>query len=272
MNNGSSLSSPSARPPVEQSSSNFNLRVLDDGLLNTGSFSRKSSLAPSDSASQMINDNLKNPPRVPGLWEGVFRVRRIKEEGKRVFRFHCLQPGCKSTFAASSSSTTLTYHIKSKHRDFYQQRSQGKGVDRSSLTQTTLDMSLVPEAKQNKIKAALEWVIGDLLPFSTLDSELFQAMARSNISNMKPPCGATVRDLLLDHRMTLVARLKGLMDRTLVHGAITVDGWSSRSNRTYLEITFHWLDGDFRAHDCALDLQPRPFPHAAADIASFLRR
>ncbi|KAI8604874.1 hypothetical protein EDD21DRAFT_411665 [Dissophora ornata] len=134
-----------------------------------------------------------------GLCEGVFKPRRVKEEGKRVFKFHCLQLECESTFAASSSSTSLTYYIKSKHRDLYKEPSKWKQVDMlssSSLTQTALDMSSVPAAKRNKIyMVTLEWIIGDVFLFSTLDSELFQTMVQSYISSVKAPYGATVRAL-----------------------------------------------------------------------------
>jgi hypothetical protein len=130
----------------------------------------------------------------------------------------------------------------------------------------------VPQAKRDKIvTATLEWLIGDLLPFSTLDSEYSKAMVRAYITSLAPPCAATVRGSLLSHRLALMERLKDLMDRTLIHGAITIDGWSSGS-KSFYRITMHWLDADFRMVDCSLDMAPMPFLHDAPSIARLIRK
>ena len=197
------------------------------------------------------------------------------EGGKRVFKFVCLQPGCHTALSKTSSSTTLSYHFKAKHHEAYVEKR--KGVDRpapaQSMIQTSLDMAPVPKAKCDKIqRALLEWLIADLLPFSTLDSVHFKAVVKSFIPNLAPPCAATIRASLLDHRITMTERLKDLMDRTLVSGAITVDGWSSRSHKSYLGITLHWLDEDFRMMECALDMAPQPHPHTAANTARLIRK
>lgn len=143
----------------------------------------------------------------------------------------------------------------------------------STLHQTVLTMAPVSKLQRDKIyTATLEWLIGDLLPFSTLDSDLFQDMVKSYISNIDPPCSATIRALLLDHRIKLTERLKDLLDRTLVYGAITVDGWTSQSNRSYLGITLHWLDENFTTYECALDMAPQSERHTAANTARLIRK
>ncbi|KAG0300570.1 hypothetical protein BGZ97_003164, partial [Linnemannia gamsii] len=128
-------------------------------------------------------------------------------------------------------------------------------------------MAPIPPAKRDKIATAtLEWLIGDLLPFSGLDSEHFKAMVRAYIPNLAPPCSASIRSSLLKHRLGLMERLKELMERTLIHGAITIDGWSSGS-KSFYGITMHWLDADFRMMDCTSDMAPMPFPHDTPSIA-----
>ena|SRR5690349_15935070 len=110
-------------------------------------------------------------------------------------------------------------------------------------------MASVPKQKRDKIyTATLEWLIGELLPFSTLDSDLFAAMVRAYVPNIDPPCSARIRALLLDHRFKLTEQLRDLLERTLIYGAITVDSWTSRSNKSYLGITLHWLDENFVAY------------------------
>lgn len=134
-------------------------------------------------------------------------------------------------------------------------------------------MASVPKQKRDKIYiATLEWLIGDLLPFSTLDSDLFRAMVKAYIPNIDPPCSATIRALLVDHRLKLTEQLRDLLDRTLIYGAITVDSWTSRSNKSYLGITPHWLDENFMSYECALDMVPQPERHTAANTARLIRK
>jgi hypothetical protein len=134
-------------------------------------------------------------------------------------------------------------------------------------------MAHVPKPKHDKIyTATLEWLIGDSLPFSTLDSDPFQNMVKECISNIDPPCSSTIRGLLVGHRNRLTERLKDLFDRTLVYGAITVDSWTSKSNKSYLGITLRWLDENFQSYECALDMAPLLECHTAANTARKIRK
>ncbi|KAG0059289.1 hypothetical protein BGZ89_000528 [Linnemannia elongata] len=97
-------------------------------------------------------------------------------------------------------------------------------ADNKQLQQTTLTMVFVPKQKRDKIyKATLELLIGELMPFSNLDSDLFGAMVKAYIPNIDPLCSPTIRALLLDRRVKLTEQLKDLLNRTLMYGAITVD-------------------------------------------------
>lgn len=195
------------------------------------------------------------------------------ESGRCIFKFFCLQSGCQASFSKTSSSTTLSYHIKAKHHAEYIAMAKKKSIEWPpiSLIQTSLDMAPVSKAKRDKtLVATLDWLVGDLLPFSTLDSERFRAMIRTYTPNQDPPCAATAHASLLDYCIKLTERLKDLTDRTLLHGSITVDSWTSQSNKSYFGITLHWLDDDFKQYECALDLVPQPHPHTAANTACII--
>ncbi|KAI8600849.1 hypothetical protein EDD21DRAFT_430441 [Dissophora ornata] len=95
-----------------------------------------------------------------------------------------------------------------------------------SECQATLDMSPVPAAKWSEVyMATLEWIIGDLLPFSTLDSELVQAMVRSYISMLSQPIvGAAARtDATIGLPSTGWKETSGYMDfRTSIVKAVDI--------------------------------------------------
>ncbi|KAF9315464.1 hypothetical protein BG006_003744, partial [Podila minutissima] len=100
-------------------------------------------------------------------------------------------PGCQASFSKTSSSTTMSYHMKAKHCAAYVALVKIKGTDwpAASLVQTSLDVMPVSKARRDKtLVATLEWLIGDLLPFSTLDSECFRAMIKTYSPNQDPPC------------------------------------------------------------------------------------
>lgn len=130
--------------------SSFTLSTEDDNLGSTlhsdvvpvynDTTSEMSSITPSASASQITNDDPNNPPRIPGKdhhnmiyykhfrfdiiktstylwtmigqWGDYFSSRCAMESGRRIFKFFCLQPGCQASFSKTSSSSTLSYHMK----------------------------------------------------------------------------------------------------------------------------------------------------------------
>ncbi|KAI7824628.1 ribonuclease H-like domain-containing protein [Gamsiella multidivaricata] len=49
------------------------------------------------------------------------------------------------------------------------------------------------------------------------------------------------------------------------------DSWSSRSNKPYLDITLHWIDNDFNALECTLEMIPQPYPHTISATARLIR-
>ncbi|KAF9920481.1 hypothetical protein FBU30_009695 [Linnemannia zychae] len=247
--------------------SSFDLSLTVDDLFSmpgnpvSRDLSNLTSVTPSSSVSQSINDDPDEPPKVPEMY---FEARRVLENGVRIYKFYCLH--CNSKYAKKSGGSTLTYHFKTQHRPLYKElieRKQNRIT--TTLHQTVLTMASIPKIKRDKIyMATLEWLIGDLLPFTTLDSTLFRAMVNSYIFNIDPPYSATIRSLLFDNRIKLTARLQHLISRTLVYGAITVESWMSKSNRSYLGVSLHWLDENFRPYECALDMAPQSERHTAA--------
>lgn len=126
------------------------------------------SITPSSSASQTLNDDPNNIPNVPGDWGPYYEARRTLEDGQPVYKFFCVQPGCPHKYARTSGPSTLSYHIRRKHRSVYMEycsKKDGGKTDNKQLQQTTLTMASVPKQKRDKIyTATLEWLIGDLLP------------------------------------------------------------------------------------------------------------
>ncbi|KAF9946961.1 hypothetical protein BGZ72_011000, partial [Mortierella alpina] len=83
------------------------------------------------------------------------------------------------------------------------------------------------------------------------------------------PCSVTVRGRLANRTlyMYLEDMLKVRLAESLEFGSLTTDSWTSAANRPYMSVTLHWLDKDFHLNECALALEPQPYPHTAQPTA-----
>lgn len=148
-------------------------------------------------------------PSMIGDWGPYYEPCHVMVNGKHIFKFFCINPGpsCATGLSKHSSLSTLKYHFEHKHHAAYIEKNKKKdGPTQSTptLVQTHLNMAPIPQAKCDKIvTVTLEWLIRDLLPFSTLDLEHYKAMVRAYIPNLAPPCAATVHSSLLNHQLAL---------------------------------------------------------------------
>ncbi|KAF9153700.1 hypothetical protein BG015_002828 [Linnemannia schmuckeri] len=85
------------------------------------------------------------------------------------------------------------------------------------------------------------------------------------------PCAATIRNRFHNYRLGLQEMIEKLLSDTFTVGLMTIDDWTSNSNRPFMGIFLHWLDSEFRGYECTLDLVPHPYPYNAESIAKLKR-
>jgi hypothetical protein len=205
---------------------------------------------------------------VQGMFKHSFEARRVMYKLNRTWRLFCLEPNCTHQFSPKSSSTTLCKHFLACHPQALAKLEKKK----TESTQPTIEDVTAESRRQAVVTSALQWIISDMLPFSTFNSVAFREFMATCNSGLKLPCSATVRSHLTKHRLRLTESLRGLMDKTLIYGSLTADGWSSGSNKPYLGITLHWLDSNFNYFECALDMAPQPYPHTAVAITRLMSK
>ena len=86
------------------------------------------------------------------------------------------------------------------------------------------------------------------------------------------PCSVTVRGTLADRTLYLEDMLKDRLAESLEFSSLTTDSWTSAANRPYMSVTLHWLDKDFHLDECALALEPQPYPQTAQPTALLKRK
>lgn len=202
-----------------------------------------------------------------GRWKLYFQSRRGTLNDKPVWKWYCLQPHCDKSFVQSGGGGSLTYHMTTCHRDLFNR------VSIEANKQLTLTEMMVPASKKDKVAySGLQWLIADFLPFSTFDSPNFRQFMKTTSPMLTLPSAATVRSKLPTYRLQLYTKVVELMDRTMVGGSMTMDSWTSRSNRPFLAVTFQWLDRHFQQHECVLDMAPQPYPHTGPETARLVSK
>lgn len=198
------------------------------------------------------------------------------EEGTYEHKFICRK--CNKPLSPNNASHTLKYHLTTHRADKGKGRAADDGVSGQhglggGLVQTTLTgTSTTVQKKEAIIKAALTWVVTTYIPFSTFDSDSFRALVHLINPIISMPCAATVRDRLHNYRLGLQMRIEQLLSETFKVGSMTVDDWTSDSNRPFMGITLHWLDSEFKGYECTLDLVPHPYPHNGESIAKLISK
>jgi len=160
------------------------------------------------------------------------------------------EPGCGAILSVEKSASALDKHYSRKHRVTYATIKATQQPTGPLLVQTTpLPRPLSPARQQQLLSASLNWVVSQQLPFSIFDSKEFKQFAFAISPYVAPPCSATIRNNLQNHRHILSDKLRAILDRTLLYGAITADGWSSTGtlesrctgSMTHFAITnVHW--------------------------------
>ncbi|KAG0409789.1 hypothetical protein HPB47_013098 [Ixodes persulcatus] len=116
-----------------------------------------------------------------------------------------------------------------------------------------------------------------LQPFSVVEEPSFIDMIRCAIPEYVVPSRKTfsrtvVPNLYEAKKKELKERVRNVFDNGGAECVtLTTDGWTSRAGDSYVCVTAHMMDQDFRQHAYALVCQPMPQEHTGENIAQFLR-
>jgi hypothetical protein len=131
-----------------------------------------------------------------------------------------------TTYAAGTSTSTLLKHYNKFHAPKEQHIITNYFPTQNSKS---------PDEKRNFCLKQL--IIGDDLPFSLVESEVFRNYTSSLNADFKLPCRQTfskkIEDLFNEFKENLISYLKTISSKI----SITVDGWTSPNFQPYIGIT-----------------------------------
>jgi hypothetical protein len=118
----------------------------------------------------------------------------------------------------------------------------------------------------------MDWIVGDNLPFSVVESERFRHFIHSLNLVWLTPSRPIIANLIKKEYQYAVIHVKNLLRtaKGLIH--LTFDGWTSRRNDSYLGINAYFVDNNWNRRSVLLVVQPFQNSHTRSHIADLVAK
>ncbi|GES96419.1 zinc finger BED domain-containing protein RICESLEEPER 2-like [Rhizophagus clarus] len=171
----------------------------------------------------------------------------------------------KKHIAEDGSTSTLWKHFKGKHNELYLEINQiTEALNKLEISQS---LAFTQESFRNDL---VHWIIVDDQPFTVVQNIFFQKMIKRLNSNAIIPSSDTIHNDIIkifnDEKEFLKNKLQKLSGKI----SLTLDGWTSKNQISFLGITIHWITDDWKFNSTVLDFFHLEGPHSGENIASKL--
>ena len=146
---------------------------------------------------------------------------------------------CKTRYKASNSPGTLATHLRTKHKE------------KAELVQATLDkFAPKPYSKQDQrykelTDSIVDFIICCQLPFAIVDNLYFIKMLNLFDKKYQVPCRQTIKNEIMKRHKSMEEKIKEEL-ATIQKVSITCDIWSSITMQSYLGVTVHYVDKEWK--------------------------
>ena len=201
--------------------------------------------------------------RTSRVWD-FFELNDIVENGKKIKKASCKL--CNGVHLAYAGGTTnLHNHLEAKHPSYLEKDEEKKQL-------TLPGFKNCPPARSNKITMLVaEFVARDMRPISTVDGNGFQQL----LCYMEPGYKLPSRPFLTNtcHKLycSLKEKLLEVMASPELYVAVTSDLWTSRAIESYITVTAHFINSEWKLENKVLQTKEMPERHTGENIAETLR-
>ena len=202
----------------------------------------------------------------------VWRYCTVSEENKIVCGL------CFSILTYGGSTSSIIKHLRCKHRDAVSETSLSPSSDSFEIEDQLPSTSGEPCAKKSKpveacnarrqeeITQSLSRMIAtNMMPISFCDSKGFKDFMKILEPGYSCPCRETITkrlQLLYEQKRK---RVLAEMSSTQ-HASLTVDGWSSRAQDSYVGTTAHFFNNNWLLQTYTLATHPMDDRHTAINL------
>lgn len=117
-------------------------------------------------------------------------------------------------------------------------------------------------------KALVLMVCKDFQPFSIVEDTGFQNLVKIFDPRYVLPSRPTLRDSLLKQNYEICKEKLFALLQNVCHVSLTCDLWSSRANESFLTVTCHLIDKDYKMHCTVLSTNKMDINHTSENIAA----
>ena len=199
---------------------------------------KMSDINPMDSVSNTYASTRK-PKSV--VWDH-FKVSEVDKN--KAICSHC--PKRKNEFSYNNYGTqNLLKHLKTQHsfvfKDPQQPTISEVAFEKQFFSQDHLDQYL------------LEWIVKEDQPFTQLESEDFLRILNLLKPNVKVYSADTLKRRIMAEFEVKQNDLKNTLSQSNGKISFTTDCWTSSNNISFMGLTAHWIDDDWKLHAITLD-------------------
>lgn len=135
---------------------------------------------------------------------------------------------------------------------------------------TKTKMSVGTKKKINE--AFMQMFYVDLQPFSMVEDTGFRNFVKALNPTFEIPSRKNVSKTLIPSAYANCMEDTKLAAGKIKSVCLTTDGWTSRTNESYLAVTAHFINDDFFLKKMLLDCSPFSPSHTADNLATYLRK
>lgn len=164
----------------------------------------------------------------------------------------CRQDGHTCDLLWKGSTSTLTTHIKAKHRGVFAAEMARQAtadvaaaaavVDAAKDSTSPFELSMTATKEMSIVK----FIIHAGLPKETVENDAFNEMMKAHVPNYQRMGKYRLMTLLSEKYAAVKVSLAGILTNT--RGAVTTDGWTSTGGHSYYGFTYHWIDDEWELH------------------------
>ena len=169
---------------------------------------------------------------------------------------------CLKNFKTSTSTTSLTYHLKSNHNIEITKQQSGSQQRQPQVQETRHDGDLAhlfsKRRKMSKVEekelddSVVDFICMDMRPFAAVEGDGFKRMMKkATQDSYKIKARSTYHNMATFKYKKALRTLKELLSG-VKDVCITTDMWTSNRLESYISITAHWLDDDLKLQQAML--------------------
>ncbi|CAG8441427.1 4277_t:CDS:1 [Acaulospora morrowiae] len=172
----------------------------------------------------------------------------------------------RKTYSKTTSTGILCKHLNSQHPGW----NTNNELSNQYITISMQELTLTQKTQFNML--ITEWIVSDTLPFSVITSKLLSTVFQYLNGTISLPSRETIKSNVHNAFDRMQKDVQILLEQISSKISITLDIWTSQANISFLCVTAHWIDDNWKLNKILLDISVLSHPHTGKDINICLRK